>query len=109
MRLPAVGRPCTRLAGSIPRCARSPPPTRPLSDECKLARRHARPERPILEAMTNPLTTPASRPLRIAQIAPPQEPVPPAGYGGTERVVDALVRELVARGHDVTLFAPGDS
>jgi len=59
--------------------------------------------------MTNSLTTAALRPLRIAQIAPPQEPVPPPGYGGTERVVDALIGELVARGHDVTLFAPGDS
>jgi glycosyltransferase involved in cell wall biosynthesis len=47
--------------------------------------------------------------LRIALVAPPQEPVPPPGYGGTERVVGALVEELVARGHDVTLFASGDS
>jgi glycosyltransferase involved in cell wall biosynthesis len=47
--------------------------------------------------------------LRIAQIAPPLEPVPPRGYGGTERIVDALVTELVARGHDVTTFASGDS
>jgi glycosyltransferase involved in cell wall biosynthesis len=47
--------------------------------------------------------------LRIALVAPPQEPVPPPGYGGTERVVGALVDELVARGHDVTLFASGDS
>ena len=49
------------------------------------------------------------RPLRIAQVAPPIEPVPPAGYGGTERVVATLVDELQARGHDVTLFATGDS
>ena len=48
-------------------------------------------------------------PLRIAQVAPPSEPVPPSGYGGTERVIDELVRELVRRGHDVTLFASGDS
>ena len=47
--------------------------------------------------------------LRIAQVAPPFESVPPAAYGGTERVVDALTRELVARGHIVTLFASGDS
>jgi glycosyltransferase involved in cell wall biosynthesis len=47
--------------------------------------------------------------LRIAQVAPPIEPVPPPGYGGTERVVGDLVAELVARGHDVTLFASGDS
>jgi glycosyltransferase involved in cell wall biosynthesis len=47
--------------------------------------------------------------LRIAQVAPPLEPVPPPGYGGTERVVHALVVELVRRGHDVTTFASGDS
>jgi len=49
------------------------------------------------------------RPLRIAQVAPPLEPVPPPAYGGTERVVHALVVELVRRGHDVTTFASGDS
>jgi glycosyltransferase involved in cell wall biosynthesis len=49
------------------------------------------------------------QPLRIAQVAPPIERVPPGGYGGTERVVYELVRELVARGHDVTTFASGDS
>jgi len=48
-------------------------------------------------------------PLRIAQVAPPIERVPPEGYGGTERVVYELVKELVARGHDVTTFASGDS
>ena len=47
--------------------------------------------------------------LRIAQLAPPFESVPPAGYGGTERVVSTLTEELVRRGHDVTLFASGDS
>ena len=50
-----------------------------------------------------------NRHLRIAQVAPPVEPVPPRGYGGTERIVDALATELVARGHDVTTFASGDS
>jgi glycosyltransferase involved in cell wall biosynthesis len=48
-------------------------------------------------------------PLRIAQIAPLAERVPPLKYGGTERVVAALTDELVRRGHDVTLFASGDS
>jgi glycosyltransferase involved in cell wall biosynthesis len=48
-------------------------------------------------------------PLRIAQLAPPFESVPPSGYGGTERVVSTLTEELVRRGHDVTLFASGDS
>ena len=49
------------------------------------------------------------RSLRIAQVAPPIERVPPEGYGGTERVVFELVAELVRRGHDVTTFASGDS
>jgi glycosyltransferase involved in cell wall biosynthesis len=47
--------------------------------------------------------------MRIAQVSPPLESVPPSGYGGTERVVATLTEELVRRGHDVTLFAPGDS
>jgi glycosyltransferase involved in cell wall biosynthesis len=47
--------------------------------------------------------------MRIAQIAPLIERVPPLLYGGTERVVSALTEELVSRGHDVTLFASGDS
>jgi len=47
--------------------------------------------------------------MRIAQIAPLTEAVPPKFYGGTERVVSFLTEELVALGHDVTLFASGDS
>ena len=47
--------------------------------------------------------------MRIAQIAPLAEPVPPELYGGTERVVSLLTEELVRRGHEVTLFASGDS
>lgn len=47
--------------------------------------------------------------LKIAQIASPLESVPPTGYGGTERVIHALTEELVRRGHEVTLFASGDS
>ncbi|HTN10475.1 MAG TPA: glycosyltransferase, partial [Acetobacteraceae bacterium] len=47
--------------------------------------------------------------MRIAQIAPLFEAVPPLRYGGTERVVHWLTEELVAMGHDVTLFATGDS
>jgi glycosyltransferase involved in cell wall biosynthesis len=47
--------------------------------------------------------------MRIAQIAPLTEAVPPKLYGGTERVVSWLTEELVALGHDVTLFASGDS
>lgn len=53
-----------------------------------------------------PMPLPA---LRIAQVAPPFEPVPPVAYGGTERIVGTLVHELHRRGHDVTLFASGDS
>jgi len=47
--------------------------------------------------------------MRIAQVAPLYERVPPRLYGGTERVVAYLTDELVRRGHDVTLFASGDS
>ena len=47
--------------------------------------------------------------MRIAQIAPLAESVPPKLYGGTERVVSWLTEELVSLGHDVTLFATGDS
>ena len=50
-----------------------------------------------------------NRRLRIAQVAPPLERVPPRAYGGTERVVFELVRELDRRGHEVTTFASGDS
>jgi len=47
--------------------------------------------------------------MRIAQLAPTYERVPPRTYGGTELVVHLLTEELVRRGHDVTLFATGDS
>jgi len=47
--------------------------------------------------------------MKIAQIAPLMESVPPRLYGGTERIVSHLTEELVALGHDVTLFASGDS
>jgi glycosyltransferase involved in cell wall biosynthesis len=50
-----------------------------------------------------------SRVVRIAQVAPLYEAVPPKLYGGTERVVSLLTEELVRRGHEVTLFASGDS
>jgi len=53
--------------------------------------------------------TAAPRRLRIAQVAPPIERVPPIGYGGTERIVHELTGELVRRGHEVTTFASGDS
>src|SRR5690349_14457766 len=47
--------------------------------------------------------------MKIAQIAPVVESVPPTLYGGTERVVSWLTEELVRQGHDVTLFAAGGS
>src|ERR1700739_2269006 len=47
--------------------------------------------------------------MKIAQIAPLHESVPPKLYGGTERVVSYLTEELVRLGHEVTLFASGDS
>src|ERR1700730_11143942 len=48
-------------------------------------------------------------PVKIAQVSPLYESVPPKMYGGTERVVSYLTEELVAQGQDVTLFASGDS
>lgn len=47
--------------------------------------------------------------VRIAQVAPLYESVPPSKYGGTERVVSYLTEDLVRKGHEVTLFASGDS
>jgi glycosyltransferase involved in cell wall biosynthesis len=59
---------------------------------------------------TLPAIFPASsRPLRIAQVAPLYESVPPKLYGGTERIVAYLAEELVRRGHEVSLYAAGDS
>src|SRR4051794_9382586 len=47
--------------------------------------------------------------MRIAQVSPLYESVPPKVYGGTERVVSYLTDALIADGHEVTLFASGDS
>lgn len=47
--------------------------------------------------------------MKIAQVAPLHESVPPRLYGGTERIVSFLTEELVKRGHNVTLYASGDS
>src|SRR5690606_714130 len=47
--------------------------------------------------------------MKIAQIAPLYESVPPKLYGGTERVVSYLTEALIEQGHEVTLFASGDS
>src|SRR6266513_2464961 len=51
----------------------------------------------------------SSKQMRIAQVAPLYESVPIVLYGGTERVVSFLTEELVRMGHEVTLFASGDS
>jgi len=60
--------------------------------------------------LNSSFATRASRkPLRIAQIAPLYESVPPKLYGGTERVIAWLSEALARRGHRVTLFASGDS
>jgi glycosyltransferase involved in cell wall biosynthesis len=62
--------------------------------------------------VTQPVHNPAPKgytPMRIAQMAPLMESVPPKLYGGTERVVAWLIEELVRHGHEVTLFASGDS
>src|SRR5215467_9008683 len=55
------------------------------------------------------LNRPAEISMRIAQVAPLMEAVPPKLYGGSERIVAYLCDELTALGHDVTLFASGDS
>jgi glycosyltransferase involved in cell wall biosynthesis len=47
--------------------------------------------------------------MRIAQVAPLYERVPPLFYGGTERIVSYLTEELISQGHEITLFASGDS
>ena len=52
---------------------------------------------------------PARDRLRIALLSPPMVPVPPKKYAGTERIVAVLAQALHKRGHEVTLFAPGDS
>ena len=59
--------------------------------------------------VTLPTEDHENRPLRIAMLAPPWIPVPAPGYGGIEEVVRLLCAGLVARGHDVTLFAPPGS
>ena len=59
--------------------------------------------------MTRPAVEPLARPLRIAQVAPVAQSIPPARSGSVEAMTALLVTGLVARGHDVTLFATGAS
>ena len=63
----------------------------------------------LLSDTSNPRFATERLLMKIAQIAPLMESVPPRLYGGTERVVSYLAEDLVAQGHDVTLFASGDS
>ncbi len=72
------------------------------------------PDSPAINGEENPVNgngagLAESRRLKIAMVAPLIEPVPPPLYGGTERVVSVLTEELVRRGHEVTMFASGDS
>ena len=66
-------------------------------------------QRPLKHRRPKSDGSPPRRRLRIAQVAPLYENVPPTGYGGTERVIAGLCDGLVAVGHDVTLFAAGGS
>lgn len=75
-------------------------PAQPLSQHSPLSETH-------LESLR--VRLPLRPQLRIAQVAPLYESVPPRLYGGTERVVHWLTEELMRRGHDVTLFATADS
>jgi glycosyltransferase involved in cell wall biosynthesis len=72
----------------------------------------AKSEDQALQLDTHPLDPPSAevkRSMKIAQVAPLHESVPPRLYGGTERVVSYITEELVSLGHHVTLFASGDS
>src|SRR6202142_2528057 len=71
--------------------------------------RPGQPIRPVANLSATGSTDLGDRAMRIAQISPLNEAMPPKLYGGTERVVSWLTEELVAMGHDVTLFASGDS
>ena len=84
-------------------------PTAQMSNEGAITA--AEPRFPAMRhlAVGSPSRDTAERPLRIAQVAPLSVRIPPARYGGTERVIHALTEELVRRGHEVTLFAAGTS
>src|SRR5450830_1386857 len=72
--------------------------------------RSARPGAATAASLVSPVTLrPRRSAMRVAMIAPPWFPLPPQRYGGIEFVVSMLTEGLVRRGHDVTLFASGDS
>src|SRR5262245_40625612 len=80
-------------------------------DECILAKARflgAGQGNPVIRDRSMP-RNPLESGMKIAQIAPLTESVPPRFYGGTERIVSYLTEELVRLGHKVTLFASGDS
>ena len=99
-RVPALVR-LTCEAGEAPETVRGE--TRPDRQAARQA--------PMSEDRRTTLTSSdeTGRRLRIALVAPPMKAVPPIGYGGTERVVASLAEGLTTRGHDVTVFASGDS
>src|SRR5579863_9211322 len=84
----------------------------PQSDpnlKCGPPQRLKKPAPLALPARREPHISTSGYCMKIAQVAPLYESVPPKLYGGTERVVSYLTEELVRLGHDVTLFASGDS
>jgi glycosyltransferase involved in cell wall biosynthesis len=101
-----------RFSRSIRRTSRQARSSRWRAAATSRPRRRRGPSASSVSIRKRPIRSPSERltpPLRIAQVAPPLEPVPPRAYGGTERVVHELVAELVRRGHEVTTFASGDS
>jgi glycosyltransferase involved in cell wall biosynthesis len=64
---------------------------------------------PCEPTLVHPPASLDEEPMKIAQVAPLTESVPPQLYGGTERIVSWLTEELVRQGHEVTLYASGDS
>src|SRR5678809_1499509 len=75
----------------------------------ELLRTRKRKARSSIRAIPHSIRAKPSELMRIAQVAPLYESVPPRAYGGTERVVSSLTEQLVRDGHEVTLFASGDS
>ena len=98
--LPATPTSLTFSTGAawLPRSYQKPKPSGPLS------------QRNLVKLSTlRSVPMSAKAPIRIAQVSPLYESVPPKYYGGTERIVSYLTEELVRLGHNVTLFASGDS
>jgi glycosyltransferase involved in cell wall biosynthesis len=90
-----------RIIGAMPRGDPAVRPTRHVRKSRKVIR--------VTDGDSRTMPSAGRRSLKIALLAAPMVPVPPVGYGGTERVVAALATELTRRGHRVTVFASGDS